>query len=241
MSNRSLGFILAPFAMASLLSHALAMQPPTFSIHAEGKRTTAPWVCEASCPSQLCPDATAWMLASTTGEMTVGGSCSDIEGVFELKGNVLHWEVIVDWGRCGPPGSCIIETGYPQGPPPIIRCDRPFFASFWIGSGAADDAFGTSTGVLESPPIPRLFWGLWCWSGACGLNGGSLAVTFTRSDFDASGSVDGTDLGTLMSCWGYSAPPELPFGRLDLDSDGRIGGGDLGILLANWGPCDWPQ
>lgn len=48
-------------------------------------------------------------------------------------------------------------------------------------------------------------------------------------DLDASGSVDGSDLGLLLASWGG------PDG--DLSGDGVTDGADLGALLAAWGPC----
>lgn len=50
------------------------------------------------------------------------------------------------------------------------------------------------------------------------------------ADFDASGSVDGADLGVLLSEWGGP-------GSADLNGSGAVDGADLGSLLAAWGPC----
>jgi hypothetical protein len=49
------------------------------------------------------------------------------------------------------------------------------------------------------------------------------------ADYDDSGTVDSSDLGTLLSAWGTAAG--------DLDGDGDTNSGDLGILLSAWGPC----
>lgn len=48
-------------------------------------------------------------------------------------------------------------------------------------------------------------------------------------DLDCSGTVDGADLGVLLSAWGSDAC------AADLNHDGTVNGGDLGILLSNWG------
>jgi hypothetical protein len=53
-------------------------------------------------------------------------------------------------------------------------------------------------------------------------------------DLDASGVIDGADLGTLLANWGASAPDSAA----DIDGDGTVGGGDLGLLLSFWGPCN---
>ncbi len=49
------------------------------------------------------------------------------------------------------------------------------------------------------------------------------------ADYDNSGTVDSSDLGTLLSAWGTAAG--------DLDGDGDTNSGDLGILLSAWGNC----
>ncbi|MBM4052494.1 MAG: hypothetical protein FJ270_07130 [Planctomycetes bacterium] len=76
------------------------------------------------------------------------------------------------------------------------------------------------------------------------LNGGSDAASFAAAlsaamdamdppcigDIDASGTVDGADLGALLSSWGSSGPA-------DLDLSGIVDGADLGTLLSAWGVC----
>jgi hypothetical protein len=59
------------------------------------------------------------------------------------------------------------------------------------------------------------------------------AVTFTgpwsvvpSPDLDGDGSVNGLDLGILLSGWGSA--------QGDIDGDGTIDGSDLGILLGSW-------
>jgi len=49
-------------------------------------------------------------------------------------------------------------------------------------------------------------------------------------DLDASGAVDGGDLGLLLSAWGTADE------CADFDGGGMVGGEDLGLLLAAWGP-----
>jgi YVTN family beta-propeller protein len=50
------------------------------------------------------------------------------------------------------------------------------------------------------------------------------------ADLDGSGSVDGEDLGALLSGWGTP-------GTTDLDGSGATDGADLAVLLGGWGPC----
>lgn len=52
------------------------------------------------------------------------------------------------------------------------------------------------------------------------------------ADLDGDGSVNGLDLGSLLSAWGSCAFPAPCFG--DLDGDGQIGASDLAILLGAW-------
>jgi len=48
------------------------------------------------------------------------------------------------------------------------------------------------------------------------------------ADLDGNGTVDGADLGALLSQWGGS-------GSADLNGDGVVDGADLGLLLDAWG------
>jgi hypothetical protein len=65
----------------------------------------------------------------------------------------------------------------------------------------------------------------------CGLltSGTPLFAGTCVGDFTGDGTVDGADLGVLLSGWGG------PGG--DLDGDGLTGAADLAILLGAWGPC----
>lgn len=50
------------------------------------------------------------------------------------------------------------------------------------------------------------------------------------ADLNASGAVDGQDLGILLGSWGGTGPA-------DLNASGSVDGQDLGILLGSWGSC----
>ncbi len=50
-------------------------------------------------------------------------------------------------------------------------------------------------------------------------------------DLDGNGTVDGGDLGLLLSNWGTPGPVG------DLDGSGAVDGGDLGAMLLGWGAC----
>jgi hypothetical protein len=47
-------------------------------------------------------------------------------------------------------------------------------------------------------------------------------------DFDGNGSIDGGDLGIMLSQWGGP-------GSADLNGDGTVSAADLAILLGAWG------
>ncbi|MHC4976704.1 MAG: hypothetical protein ACYTF7_08880 [Planctomycetota bacterium] len=57
-----------------------------------------------------------------------------------------------------------------------------------------------------------------------------IQIAGCPADLSGNGTVDGADLGLLLSGWGNP-------GAYDLDGDGDVDGADLGLLLANWGPC----
>lgn len=51
-------------------------------------------------------------------------------------------------------------------------------------------------------------------------------------DLNGDGTVNGADLGMLLSAWGPCANPDDC--EEDLDGDGVVNGADLGVLLSNW-------
>lgn len=55
------------------------------------------------------------------------------------------------------------------------------------------------------------------------------ACRWRLADITQDGTVDGADLGALLSAWGLAGT------AADLDDDGVVGGSDLGMLLADWG------
>jgi formylglycine-generating enzyme required for sulfatase activity len=54
------------------------------------------------------------------------------------------------------------------------------------------------------------------------------------ADLNNDRSVDGADLGVLLSAWGPAGPESA---RADINGNGIVDGADLGVLLANWGAC----
>lgn len=56
-----------------------------------------------------------------------------------------------------------------------------------------------------------------------------------EGDLDASGAVDGADLGIVLGVWGPCGDPsQCPE---DINRDGVVDGVDLATLLSGWGFC----
>jgi hypothetical protein len=54
------------------------------------------------------------------------------------------------------------------------------------------------------------------------------------ADVNASGTVNGIDLATVLGAWGTNGEGD---GDADINSDGIVNGVDLAMVLAGWGPC----
>lgn len=63
---------------------------------------------------------------------------------------------------------------------------------------------------------------------------GSTARSDCPGDIDLSGTVDGSDLATLLGGWGNAG------GSADIDGNGIVDGADLAMLLVGWGACPLP-
>ena len=62
---------------------------------------------------------------------------------------------------------------------------------------------------------------------------GSAIVCGCFADITGDGSVNGGDLGVLLSSWGIA----LPSGIGDVNHDGVVNAADLAVLLSSWGSC----
>lgn len=124
----------------------------------------------------------------------------------------------------------------------VAIVDGPGGAS--VGGGTVSGASGVVSGTALSAVLAV--------SAARPSDGGLYAVEFTNgcgsassgtavvdvaggcpADLTSDGSVNGADLGQLLSQWGPTAPGT----GADFDGDGFVGGADLGQLLSVWGPC----
>jgi hypothetical protein len=79
------------------------------------------------------------------------------------------------------------------------------------------------------PTTGQVTLGLFKTAGSVVFNGYVPGVPTTPGDINGDGSVDGADLGLLLSLWGTTDS------SADLNGDQFVDGGDLGILLTNWG------
>lgn len=172
------------------------------------------------------PNRIDWVLSPSTSAIVAGFGCID--------------------GCCGDGNLHVIS------PPPSVSCGAPIFPAFvpdWYGGCRPDQWSGAPvmSVIADGLPDPGHCRGAgspyndWL---LAGCQSGTVRYTFCREDFDASGSIDGGDLGALLACWGAgneTYPPIFMCERVDLDDDGTISGADLGILLSRWGECAIPS
>jgi len=92
-------------------------------------------------------------------------------------------------------------------------------------SGTAPTMTVAGTTVCRNFPMPNIA-GEW-------LDNGSNSVCLCECDITGSGTVDGADLGILLTQWGPRNQQTLA----DFDGDGEVNGADLAALLSMWGPC----
>lgn len=102
------------------------------------------------------------------------------------------------------------------------------FNSDW--NGYSPDYQNTASGSVNSQAVP--YDGM-AQSGVFTI-GPYTALIYSQSpgsaaDINGDGTVDGADLGLVLSQWGWP-------GTADLDGSGVVNGADLGLLLASWGP-----
>jgi hypothetical protein len=131
-------------------------------------------------------------------------------------------------GNCGGFDCAVGTKGTTVDMHQTLEFDRPVWPRLW--NEALSDQGAANT--------PKAAFSLQLISG--GVMSREFAFTVERSDFDASGAVDGADLAYLLSRWGQNATenPGMFFGyyaRMDLNDDGKLDGADLGILLLHWG------
>jgi hypothetical protein len=60
-----------------------------------------------------------------------------------------------------------------------------------------------------------------------------VTICDCAGDLTGDGSVNGGDLGVLLTAWGAASSA----GTGDANHDGVVDGSDLAIVLTSWGPC----
>ena len=209
-----------------LIAHAA---PPVFTF-TTGMKRRAGWACAMYRP-ELLPDISFNVQASSTGELQISGLCTEFgiaQVVFEQ--NLVQWNIDPGWkspwdicGRCSDG-----EMYYWQPTQPRISCNAPFYAEFH------DPTYTWNMDDLAFTGEPKTSWGFAEYWGTQDRQesmsrAGEMRFTFCRDDFDASGSIDGGDIGMMMLWWGASNSNGMLFfcSHMDLDEDGEIGASDI--------------
>jgi hypothetical protein len=251
-----------PFTFAipsALLVFAMCLPssggPPvfTFSMGIQGGQDIVCFYCPDG--TYQCPRPVAWMRVDASSNGTVikqGNVPFDIS--ISFSPNRVDWVLtpstsdIVRGAGCAD-GCCSHGDMYGVSPP-SVDCTAPIFPPFvpeWFEGCRPDwwSGIPNTSVIAEWLPNPHF-----CSGGVYaswllgGCQSGTVRYTFCREDFDASGSIDGGDLGILLAVWGAgdeTYPPIWMCARADLDDSGSIDGADLGILLAHWGDCAIPN
>jgi hypothetical protein len=181
--------------------------------------------------------------AGSDGAVLVSGSCTSAATVeIAFTANRVQWQVDPNWnwdscGRCS--SSQWADWGPSQ---PRLACATPFYTEFtppFLAWNIEDASFTAEA---------KTSWGYTNWWGSQSdqesrSRSGEMRFTFCRDDLDASGSIDGGDLGMLLAWWGANEVDGTLYfcSRMDFDDSGAIDGADLGILLAHWGECAIPN
>ncbi len=161
---------------------------------------------EDDCPQFAEPGPDAWFYheAQCTGSMTVS-TC----------GQANYNTKIAVYQGCGYSGlfSCNLST--------LLGCNDNSF--FCLG--------GTS--VLTVDVVAGQCYRIRIGGANNEYGSGTVTISYNCDcvgDINNDGSVDGADLGLLLSQWGAD-------GSGDLNNDNTVDGADLGLLLSSWGPC----
>jgi hypothetical protein len=91
---------------------------------------------------------------------------------------------------------------------------------------------------LSSFLVSRCFSIAWLVVSTVLMNGASARAECCgcMGDINKDSTVDGADLGLLLSAWNSSGTPDNEFCE-DVNSDGAVDGADLGLLLGAWQSC----
>jgi hypothetical protein len=215
-----------------LIAHAA---PPAFTF-TTGMQRTSDWICDRYYPD-LPKGQSLTVTATSDGTVSLTGTCTEsASATVTFTRTAVKWSVVQDWGGCG---RCTEGEG--GGQQPRISCNVPFYTEFIAYNMSANGSYSPNaqTSWLYVP------WELTCCLAAqqsISANG-EMGITFCRADFDASGTIDGGDIGMMMLWWGASNENYTLYActRMDLDEDLEIGASDLALLLLDWGECPTPD
>ncbi len=185
-----------------------------------------------------------WLLARSADNVAIGTICpmpgdpttAYICRVTSTSTRVLRtsngttWQSVTGTLPSGITAQCLAIDWDRGLPGMVVGSGAGVYASFdqgvtWIRSGSTLPNVNTSQLQINATSRTVLLatYGRGAWRSS--LPG--------PADLNADGSVDGADLGVILSQWG---PCTATFGCAgDLNHDGQVDGGDLGILLSSFG------
>jgi hypothetical protein len=99
--------------------------------------------------------------------------------------------------------------------------------TFTASDGQRLDELGCAVAVEGDTVLA----GAWRHGGAFEMAGAAYVFGYCPGDANGDGSVDVTDLLTVIATWGASG------GAADVDADGVVGLGDALTVIDRWGPC----
>jgi hypothetical protein len=140
-------------------------------------------------------------------------------------GNPGEVQTHIQWYRvptgCPPLGTVVWDDQFPEGCPELQG--NPGFVAEWSADCNND-------GIVDYGQILQ---GQLADTNADGIPDICQQPTCVDADFFRDFTVNGADLGILLSQWG----PNTPLTVSDLNGDGGVDGADLGVFLSFWGAC----
>jgi hypothetical protein len=233
-TTQTLSLLLA--TSVCLIVHAA---PPVFTF-TTGVSRLGWWACDQWHPDQ--PQGQSLVVTATSdGTVSLTGTCTEsASATVTFTRTAVNWSVVQDWWGCG---RCVSGDYYGAGSQqPRIACSVPFYTEF-VARNMSENGSYSPNAQTSWVYVP------WELTGTGGLAqqsisaNGEMGITFCRDDFDASGTIDGGDIGMMMLWWGASNENQTLYActRMDLDEDSEIGASDLALLLLDWGECPTPD